>query len=129
MMSTEEYLKTLAYELRKRKHGEDMVRNTLQEVSSHLAESGESGVAAFGQPREYAASFAAGTTTSGGARVGTLAGLVVIVTLAAYLVLRGTFDISFGIPGTLTYFGAVVAVTAALIVTGQLMDRRLPDLR
>jgi uncharacterized membrane-anchored protein len=128
-MSTEEYLKTLAYELRQRKHGEDMVRNTLQEVSSHLAESGESGVAAFGQPREYAASFTAGTTTSRGARVGTLAGLVVVVTLAAYLVLRGTFDISFGIPGTLTYFGAVVAVTAALIVTGQLMDRRLPDLR
>ena len=126
-MSTEEYLKTLAYELRKRKHGEDMVRNTLQEVSGHLAESGESGVAAFGQPREYAASFAA--ATSRGARVGTLAGLVVVVTLAAYLVLRGTFDISFGIPGTLTYFGAVVAVTAALIVTGQLMDRRLPDLR
>ncbi|MFM9276287.1 HAAS signaling domain-containing protein [Pseudarthrobacter sp. NKDBFgelt] len=128
-MSTEEYLKTLAYELRHRKHGEDMVRNTLQEVSSHLAESGESGVAAFGQPREYAASFPAGTTTSRGARVGSLAGLVVIVTLAAYLVLRGTFDVSFGISGTLTYFGAVVAVTAALIVTGQQMDRRLPDPR
>ena len=129
MMSTEEYLKTLAYELRRRKHAEDMVRNTLQEVSSHLAESGESGEAAFGQPKEYAASFAAGATTSKGTRVGTLAGLVVIVTLAAYLVLRGTFDVSFGISGSLSYFGAVVAVTAALIVTGQLIDRRLPDLR
>ncbi|MFJ6357676.1 HAAS signaling domain-containing protein [Pseudarthrobacter oxydans] len=128
-MSTEEYLKALAYELRQRKHNEDMVGSTLQEVSSHLAESGESGEAAFGQPKEYAASFPAGTTTSRGARVGSLAGLVVIVTLAAYLVLRGTFDVSFGISGTLTYFGAVVAVTAALIVTGQQMDRRLPDPR
>lgn len=127
-MSSQEYLKALAYELRQRKHNEDMVCSTLQEVSSHLAESGENGEAVFGQPRDYAASFPAGATTSRGVRVGSLAGLVVIVTLAAYLVLRGTFDISFGISGTLTYFGAVAAVTAALIVTGQRMDRRLPDL-
>ncbi|MFD5276313.1 hypothetical protein ACFWIX_02000 [Pseudarthrobacter sp. NPDC058362] len=128
-MTTQEYLQALAYELRQRKQDEQMVRSTLREVSSHLAESGESGVEAFGQPRDYAASLGAGTTTSRGSRVGTLAGLVVIVTLAAYLVLRGTFDISFGILGTLSYFGAVVAATAALIVTGQHLDRRLPDLR
>lgn len=56
-MSSEEYLKALAYELRQRKQNEDMVSSTLQEVSSHLAESGESGETAFGQPREHAASF------------------------------------------------------------------------
>ncbi|GKV72711.1 MULTISPECIES: HAAS signaling domain-containing protein [Pseudarthrobacter] len=128
-MSSQEYLKALAYELRQRKLNEDMVSSTLQEVSSHLAESGESGEAAFGQPKDYAASFPAGTTTSRGARVGNLAGLVVIATLAAYLVLRGTLDVSFGISGTLAYFSAVVAVTAALIVAGQRMDRHLPDPR
>lgn len=128
-MSSQEYLKALAFELRQRKHNEDMVSSTLQEVSSHLAESGESGEAAFGQPKDYAASFPAGTTTSRGARVGTLAGLVVILALATYLVLRGTVGVSFGISGTLIYFALVVAVTAALIVTGQRMDRRLPDLR
>lgn len=128
-MSIEEYLRALAYELRQRKHDEEMVGNVLQEVSSYLAESGETGEAAFGQPRDYAASFPEGTTKSRGARVGTLAGLVVTVTLAAYLVLRGTFDVSFGISGTLTYFGVMLAVTAALIVTGQRLDRRLPDLR
>lgn len=128
-MPVEEYLKTLAHELRQRKQSEEMVHSTLQEIRSHMAESGESAEAAFGQPREYAASFPAGTTTSRGARVGTLAGLVVIVTLAAYLVLRGTFGISFGIPGTLTYFGMVAVTTAALIVTGHQLDRRLPDLR
>ncbi|MFJ6028499.1 HAAS signaling domain-containing protein [Pseudarthrobacter sp. NPDC092424] len=128
-MPVDEYLKTLAYELRQRKQSEEMVHSTLQEVRSYIAESGESAEAAFGQPRDYAASFPEGTTTSRGARVGTLAGLVVIVTLAAYLVLRGAFGISFGISGTLAYFGVVVAVTAALIVTGQHLDRRLPDLR
>lgn len=128
-MPAEEYLKTLAYELRQRKQSEDMVHSTLQEVRSHVAESGERAEAAFGQPLDYAASFPEGTTKSRGAQVGTLAGLVVIVTLAAYLVLRGTFGISFGIFGTLAYFGVVVAVTAALIATGQHLDRRLPDLR
>lgn len=128
-MSTEEYLKALAYELRQRKHSEDTVRNTLQEVASHMAESGESGEAAFGKPHAYAASFPAGTSTSKGSRVGSLAGLVVILTLATYLVLRGTFDFTFGVSGTLIYFASVLAVTAALIVTSQQMDRRLPDLR
>ncbi|WP_152419504.1 HAAS signaling domain-containing protein [Arthrobacter nitrophenolicus] len=56
-MSSQEYLKALAYELRQRKHSEDMVSSTLQEVHSHLAVSGESGEEAFGQPRDYAASF------------------------------------------------------------------------
>lgn len=128
-MSSQEYLKALAYELRQHKHSEEMVRQTLREVSSHLAESGESGEAAFGQPSDYAASFPAGTSVSLGARVGKLAGLVVILTLAAYLVLRGTIGVSFGIAGTAGYFAAVVAVTATLIVTGNMMDRRLPDLR
>ncbi|MGF9647959.1 hypothetical protein AAIH32_08305 [Pseudarthrobacter oxydans] len=128
-MSTEEYLKALAYELRQRKHSDDTVRKALQEVASHLAESGESGDAAFGKPAEYAASFPAGSSTSKGTRVGNVAGLVVILTLATYLVLRGTVGVDFGIAGTLIYFSVVIGVTAALIVTGQLMDRRLPDLR
>lgn len=61
--------------------------------------------------------------------MGTLTGPVVIVTLAAYLVLRGTFGLSFGNPGTLADFGIVAVTTAALIATGQHLDRRLPDLR
>ncbi|MGX1159738.1 hypothetical protein FBY31_1901 [Arthrobacter sp. SLBN-100] len=128
-MSTEEYLKALAYELRQRKHSEDMVRNRLQEVVSYLAESGESGEAAFGPPREYAASFPAGTSTSRGARVGTLAAGLVILMLGVYLVLRGMVGVSFGVSGTLSYFAAVLVLTAVLVFTGKFLDRRLPDVR
>jgi len=128
-MSTEEYLKALAYELRQRKHSEDMVRNRLQEVVSHLAESGESGEAAFGPPREYAASFPAGTSTSRGTRVGTLAAGLVILMLGVYLVLRGMVGVSFGVSGTLSYFAAVLVLTAVLVFTGKFLDRRLPDVR
>lgn len=128
-MSTEEYLKALAYELRKRKNSETMVRETLQEVAGHLAESGESGETAFGEPKEYAASFPLGSSTSRGKHVGNLGGIVVIVTLGAFLVLRGTFDVDFGVSGTLAYFAVVLALAAAIIVASERIDRRLPDLR
>lgn len=125
-MSSQEYLKSLAYELRQRKHNEDTVSNTLQEVRSHLAASGETGEAAFGQPRDYAASFPAGTTVSAGTRVGRAAAGLVILMLGVYLVLRGVVGVSFGVSGTLTYFAAVVVLTAVLVFTGKYLDRRLP---
>jgi uncharacterized membrane-anchored protein len=128
-MSSQEYLKSLAYELRQRKHSEDMVSSTLQEVGSHLAESGESGEAAFGQPREYAASFPAGTSVSKGTRVGHIAAGLVILMLGVYLILRGVVGVSFGMAGTLTYFAAVLVLTTVLVLTGKYLDRRLPDLR
>jgi hypothetical protein len=129
MMSSQEYLKSLAYELRQRKHSEDMVSSTLQDVRSHLAASGESAEEAFGQPRDYAASFPAGTSLSPGTRVGRLAAGLVIAMLGLYLVLRGVVGVSFGVPGTLTYFAAVLVLTAALVFTGKYLDRRLPALR
>lgn len=128
-MSSQEYLKALAYELRQRKHNEDMISSILQEVSSHLAESGESGETAFGQPREYAASFPAGTSVSKGTRVGHMAAGLVILMLGVYLVLRGVVGVSFGVSGTLSYFAVVLVLTAVLVFTGKYLDRRLPDLR
>jgi uncharacterized membrane-anchored protein len=128
-MSSQEYLKSLAYELRQRKHSEEMVSSTLQEVRSHLAESGESGEAAFGQPRVYAGSFPAGTSVSKGARMGHIAAGLVILLLGVYLVLRGVVGVSFGLTGTLTYFAAVLVLTVVLVLTGNYLDRRLPDLR
>lgn len=128
-MSSEEYLKALAYELRQRKHDEEMVGSTLQEVRSHLGESGESGEAAFGQPREYAASFPSGSSVSKGTRLGHVAAGLVIVMLGVYLVLRGVVGASFGVAGTLTYFAAVLVLAAVLVFIGKYLDRRLPDLR
>lgn len=128
-MSPQEYLKSLAYELRQRRHSEEMVTSTLQEVHSHLAVSEESAEIAFGQPRDYAASFPVGTSVSAGTRLGRLAGWLVILMLGLYLVLRGVMGISFGVTGSLTYFAAVVVLTAVLVFTGKYLDRRLPDLR
>ena len=128
-MSSQEYLKALAYELRQRKHSEDMVSSTLQEVRSHLAVSGEGGEEAFGKPRVYAASFPAGTSLSLGTRVGRLAAGLVIGLLGLYFVLRGVVGVSFGVSGTLTYFASILVLTAALVFTGKYLDRRLPDLR
>lgn len=98
-MSPEEYLKALAYEMRQRKHSEEMVRNTLQEVSSHFGESGESGEAAFGQPRDYAASFPAGTSVSRGTRMGHVAAGLVVLMLGTYLVLRESSASASAYPG------------------------------
>jgi hypothetical protein len=128
-MTSEEYLKALAYELRLRKQSEVMVRNTLLEVSSHVAESGETGEAAFGQPREYAASFPLGGSVSKGTRAGQAAAGVLILMLATFLVLRGLAGVSFGMTGTLAYFAVVLVLTLVLILTGKYADRRLPDLR
>jgi hypothetical protein len=127
-MTSEEYLKALAYELRLRKQSEVMVRNTLLEVSSHLSESGETGEAAFGQPKEYAASFPLGGSVSKGTRVGHVAAGVLILMLATFLVLRGLVGVSFGMMGMLTYFAVVLVLTVVLILTGKFLDRRLPDL-
>jgi uncharacterized membrane-anchored protein len=128
-MTSEEYLKRLAYELRLRKQSEVMVRNTLLEVSSHIAESGETGEAAFGQPKEYAASFPLGGSVSKGTRVGHVAAGVLILMLGTFLVLRGLAGVSFGMMGTLTYFAVALVLTVVLILTGKYLDRRLPDLR
>ena len=127
-MSSEKYLKALAYELRQRKHNEEMVGCALREVSSHLAESGESGEAAFGQPRDYAASFPVGSAVSTGARVGHAAAGLLILLLGGYLILRLGVGFSLGFPGTLTYFASVAVVTITLVLTGAALDRRVPDL-
>ncbi|MET1156588.1 hypothetical protein [Arthrobacter sp.] len=128
-MSPDEYLNTLAYEMRQRKNSEETVLNTLQEVRTYLGESGESGEAAFGQPRDYAASFPAGKSVSRGTRIGHMAAGLVVLMLGTYLVLRGIVGISFGIPGTLTYFAVILVLTAVLVLTAKYVDRRLPDLR
>jgi hypothetical protein len=75
-MTTLDYFKTLAMELRKRRLSEDQLADVLRELQSHLQETGEHPEEAFGSPREYAARFPQGTTVSLGSRIGNLAAAV-----------------------------------------------------
>jgi hypothetical protein len=126
-MTTLEYFKALAMELRKRRLSEDQVADVLRELQSHLQETGEHPEEAFGGSREYAARFPQGTTVSRGSRIGNLAAAVLIVLLGVKVVLGLILGIPFGLAETIIYIAATFLLTAALIGWSAALQRTLPE--
>lgn len=126
-MTTLDYFKPLAMELRKRRLSEDQVADVLRELQSHVLETGERPEEAFGSPKEYAARFPQGTTLSRGSRIGNLAAAVLIVLIGVKVVLGLVLGISFGIAATVSYFAATILVTAVLIGWSAALQRKLPE--
>lgn len=127
-MTTLEYFKALALELRQRKLSEDLVADVLRELQSHLQETGERPEEAFGTPKSYAARLPKGTTVSRGAKVGYLAAAVLIITLGVKVFTGQVLGISPGLSGTVIYFGATALVTSTLIAWSNVLQRQLPAL-
>ncbi len=127
-MTTLDYFKSLAMELRKRRLSEDQVADVLRELQSHLLETGGQPEEAFGSSREYAARFPQGTTVHRGSRIGNLAAAVLIVLIGVKVVLGLVLGISFGIAATVTYLAATLLVTAVLIGWSAAVQRKLPEL-
>ena len=125
-MTTLDYFKTLAMELRRRRLSEDQVADVLRELQSHLLETGERPEEAFGSPGEYAARFPEGTTVSRGSRIGNLAAAVLIVLLGVKVGLGLGLGISFGMATTVTYLAATLLITAVLIGWSAALQRKLP---
>lgn len=126
-MTTLDYFKTLAMELRKRRLSEDQVADVLRELQSHLRETGERPEEAFGSSKEYAARFPQGTTVSRGSRIGNLAAAVLIVLLGAKVVLGLILGISFGLAETGIYIVATILLTSVLIGWSAALQRTLPE--
>jgi hypothetical protein len=126
-MTTLEYFKTLAMELRKRRLSEDQIADVLRELQSHLHERGERPEEAFGSSREYAARFPQGTTVSRGSRIGNLAAAVLTVLLGVKVVLGLILGISFGIAEAVIYIAATTLLTAVLIGWSAALQRTLPE--
>jgi hypothetical protein len=126
-MTTLDYFKTLAMELRKRRLSEDQVADVLRELQSHLQETGEHPEKAFGSSREYAARFPQGATVSRGSRIGNLAAAVLIVLVGVKVVLGLILGISFGIAETVIYITATILLTAVLIGWSAALQRKLPE--
>jgi hypothetical protein len=126
-MTTLEYFKTLAMELRYRKLSEDQIAGVLREVQSHLQDTGGHPGEVFGSPKEYAARFPKGTSVSRGSRIGYVAAAVLIILLGAKSFSGLVLDFSLGLPATLTYYATVVVLTAALVFWSVAVQRRLPQ--
>lgn len=62
MATIEKYTQQLMFALRLRDVPGEVIGDAIAQVESHIAETGEDPVAAFGPAREYAASFAGKTT-------------------------------------------------------------------
>lgn len=125
-MTTLEYFKALALELRQHKLSEDQVADVLRELQSHLQETGARPEDAFGSPKEYAERFPKGSTASRGSKVGYLAAAVLMVLIGVKVFTGQVLGISLGFPGTLIYLAATVLVTFALIAWSNVLQRRLP---
>jgi hypothetical protein len=125
-MTSLEYFTSLAMELRYRKLGEDQIGDVLRELQSHLQDTGGHPEEIFGSPKEYAGRFPKGTSVSPGSRIGYLAAAMLVILLGIKSFSGLVLNLSLGLPATLTYYAAVVALTAALIFWSVAVQRRLP---
>jgi len=126
-MTTVEYFKTLATELRRRKLSEDQVADVLRELQSHLQETGGRPEEAFGRPKEYAARFPEGSIVSPGSKIGYLAAAVLIVLLGVQIVFGLVLGVSLGLAGTLIYMAVTILLTGVLIGWSNALLRKLPE--
>jgi hypothetical protein len=117
-MTTLEYFKTLAMELRKRRLSEERVADVLRELQSHLQDTGVSLEEAFGSPQAYAGRFPQGTTVAPGSKTGYLAAGVLIFLLALQVVFSLVLGLSIELGGTNIYMAAAFLVTGLLIGWG-----------
>jgi hypothetical protein len=127
-MTTLEYFKTLAMELRKRKLGEDKVADVLRELQSHLQDTGARPEEAFGGPKDYAARFPEGSTVAPGSKIGYLAAGVLIVLLGLLIVSGLVLGLSLGLGGTLVYMAMTLILTGVLIGWSNSRLKKLPEL-
>lgn len=123
------YRRDLIVALRMRDVPGDRIGEIVAEVESHLADTGEDPVQAFGPAKEYAAGL---TAEHGPRRLGLLAGLVVGGLTAGWLLATGVFaivtgDTVAGLPGWLVLLAGVgVSFPVIVVVRRSSSDVRDP---
>ncbi|MCQ4121080.1 HAAS signaling domain-containing protein [Rhodococcus tibetensis] len=126
MTTVEKYTQQLIFALRMRDVPGDVIGDAIAQVESHVADTGEDPVEAFGSPREYAATFGGPTVPDprwpwyvANFLVGFIFGLVLIIGILDQI--RGkdllwglspVIAIIIGAVGLIGYFGTLVLISA-----------------
>ena len=128
-MTTLEYFKSLATQLRQRKLSESQVADVLRELQSHLQDTSSRPADSFGRSERLRSAisrraFDFPRIQSGLPRCGRRTGDPARRETAQQFGLRPDL---LGLPGTVTYYAATLLVTFALIAWSSTLQRQLPD--